>query len=219
MTRRQLSFPFTGDRPSYELMRELEALGRARLSRNFFLRDFLHSEISQIERVPNIPENPALAIENGRRLCEVLLEPLQATFGRIAIRSGYRSPTINGIGHAKRLGCASNAWNAARHTWDRRDANGLVGASACIVIPWFADRYAEGADWRSLAWWIHDHLDYSELVFFPKLCAFNIAWHERPKRTINSHIAPKGFLIAPGEAMPQGGHERWYLGFPGLVTG
>jgi hypothetical protein len=113
---RQISFPFHSDRPAYQEIRELEALGRARLSKSFFLHDFLHSEISQIERVPNIPENPALAIENGRRLCEVLLEPLQATFGRIAIRSGYRSPTINGIGYAKRLGCASNGWNASRHS-------------------------------------------------------------------------------------------------------
>ena len=69
---------------------------------------------------------------------------------------------------------------------------------ACIVIPWFADRYAEGEDWRSLAWWIHHHLPYSELCFYPRLCAFNIGWHEKPKRIIRSYIAPKGVLSRPG---------------------
>ena len=34
-----------------------------------------------------------------------------------------------------------------------------AGATACVVVPRFADRYAAGADWRSLAYWIHDHLD------------------------------------------------------------
>jgi len=29
-----------------------------------------------------------------------------------------------------------------------------MGALATVVVPWFADRYAEGADWRAMAWWI-----------------------------------------------------------------
>ena len=74
------------------------------------------------------------------------------------------------------------------------DAQGLKGATACIVVPWFLERYEQGADWRSLAYWIHDHLPYSELQFFPKLCAFNINWHEKPKRSIGSFIEPKGKL-------------------------
>jgi hypothetical protein len=57
------------------------------------------------------------------------------------------------------------------------------------VVPWFADRYADGADWRALAWWIHDHLPYHHLQFFPKLAAFNITWREEPERIISSYIA------------------------------
>ncbi len=56
------------------------------------------------------------------------------------------------------------------------------------------DRYAAGADWRGLAWWIHDHLPYAHLQFFPKLAAFNIQWHERPARRSDSFIAPRGCL-------------------------
>ena len=73
-------------------VRSLETLGRVRLSRSFFMRDFLHSEIANFYGVPNIPEDPDQAIAAGGRLCEELLEPLQVTFGRLAIRSAYRAP-------------------------------------------------------------------------------------------------------------------------------
>jgi hypothetical protein len=87
--------------------RALEEFGRVRLSANFFMREFLHSEIAQYYRLLNVPVDPDLAIEAGARLCAELLEPLQAAFGRIVIRSGYRSPQVNALGYVKRLWCAS----------------------------------------------------------------------------------------------------------------
>jgi len=55
-----------------------------------------------------------------------------------------------------------------------------------------------GGDWQKLAWWIHDHLPYSSLYFFPVNRAFNIAWHERPQGRIDSYVAPRGCLTKPG---------------------
>ena len=55
---------------------QLEDFGRIRLSRNFFMRDFLHSEIAVWHGLRNVPVNPDLAVRNGRMLCEQLLEPL-----------------------------------------------------------------------------------------------------------------------------------------------
>ncbi|MFN8682748.1 hypothetical protein ACDP63_16640 [Paracoccus sp. P2] len=195
---------------AFRSIRDIENFGRARLSKSFYMRDFLHSEISQFEGIPNLPSDPELAIRAGKRLCEDLLEPLQDTFGRIAIRSAYRSAIINDLGHRKGYGCASNWRNFARHIWDVRDENGAFGATACIVIPWFADRYAAGEDWRALAWWIHDHLPYSEMCFYPRLCAFNIAWHELPKRIIRSYIAPKGTLTTSDTHSSPCAHADWY---------
>ncbi len=192
----------------------LENLGRARLSRSFLMRDFLYSEISNLYGVPNVPENPDLAIANGKSLCEALLEPLQATFGRIAVRSAYRSPQVNALGNAKGHNCGSNISNFGGHIWDHLDAAGHRGAMACIVVPWFADRYAAGADWRALAYWIHNHLPYSKLQFFPKLCAFNIGWHEQPQRAISSYIEPKGLLMR-GEP-PRPAYAAHFAGFPTL---
>jgi hypothetical protein len=194
----------------------LETLGRARLSPNFYLRDFLYSEIANIHGLANIPDDPDLTIAAGTRLCTDLLEPLNATFGRVAIRSAYRSRAVNQFGNEHGLSCANNEANYATHIWDARDAAGRMGATACIVVPWFADRYESGADWRALAWWIHDHLPYSSLQFFPKLAAFNLSWREAPERRIDSFIAPKGCLTKPGMANQTEDHSVWYEGFPPL---
>jgi hypothetical protein len=70
--------------------------------------DFLPSEVANFYGTPNIPGNPDLAIEVGSRLCQDLLEPLNATFGRIAVRSGYRSSAINALCNERGHNCASN---------------------------------------------------------------------------------------------------------------
>jgi hypothetical protein len=180
------------------------------------MRDFLYSEIAALQGMSNLPDDPELAIQAGRALCENLLEPLQDTFGRIAIRSAYRSPRVNEFGCRNRLSCASNEKNRARHIWDQRSKDGRMGALTTIVVPWLVDRAATGTGWEAMAWWIHDNLPYSELQFFPKLLAFNIGWHEAPKRTIYSFIAPRGFLTKPGFPNHEGDHSRFYKGFPTL---
>ena len=91
-----------------------------------------------------------------------------------------------------------------------------MGAMACIVVPWFADRYAEGADWRAMAWWVHDHLPYNVMHFLPNLAAFNVAWHENPIRRITSGIAPEGVLTEPGMDNHAGNHGEFYPDFPEL---
>jgi hypothetical protein len=194
-------------------MRALEDLGRVRLSANFFMRDFLYSEIADFYGIPNIPFDPEAAIFAGSRLCEELLEPLEATFGRLALRSGYRAREVTDFGN-RRGECGSVEVNAAYHIWDLPDARGKRGAAVCLILPWFADRYEKGDDWRGLAWWIHDHLPYAHLEFYPKLCAFNIQWHEAPAKRIDSYIDPKGCLTKPGMPDHEGSHARWYESFP-----
>ena len=190
----------------------LAEFGRTRLSPSFFLRDFLFSDIAAMHGLANVPDDPALAIAAGTRLCNELLEPLQGAFGRIAIRSAYRSTEVNALGNRLGANCALNKANAAGHSWDLRDADGCMGATACIVVPRFWDRFRGEGDWRSLAWWIHDHLPYSTLQFFPKLFAFNIRWHEQAKRQISSYAAPRGILTRPGMANHEGSHEADWCG-------
>ncbi|WP_108885211.1 hypothetical protein [Pseudoprimorskyibacter insulae] len=194
-------------------MWSLETLGRVRLSRHFYMREFLYSEIGNFHAQPNIPDIPDLAIERGRAFCEALLDPLQETFGRVFVRSGYRSAALNAFGNEHGLNCARNDYPLECHIWDRPE---VPVAGASIVIPWFADQYERGRDWRDLAWWVHDHLPYSEMFFFPKLCAFNLAWRPEPMRRIDSYIAPKGCLLRAGTAPDEAPEARKarYADFP-----
>jgi hypothetical protein len=170
----------------------LTELGRVRLSKSFFMRDMLHSEIAQVHGLLNAPDDPELAVAAGARLCEDLLEPLQDHWGPVRIRSAYRSAEVNALGNAKGYSCASNEKNAAGHIWDLPDKDNCMGATACVVVPSFWDAHQEPGDWQMIARWIDENLPYSSLEFYPKFWGFNINWHERPKRTIYSYAEPRG---------------------------
>jgi hypothetical protein len=193
----------------------LEDFGRCRLSANFFMRDFLYSESAAMARLINLP--PTLrarkaALANGRRLCEDLLEPLQARFGRLNIRSAYRSQEVNDYCNRKgHWGCTSNEKNFGRHIWDIPSAALGQGAMCCVVIPQVADLYDKDRSiWRELAWWIHDRLPYSELEFFPRLCAFNVGWAEQPQRRITTWIESPHVFTEPGMDNHSDRHDSLY---------
>ncbi len=198
---------------------ELTDLGRVRLSANFFMRDMLASEVGNFYGVPNIPENPELAIEAGRNLCERVLEPLLNGVGHITIRSAYRSPTLNDYCHrlytqgVKDAWCTCNEDNAGYHIWDRRDGEGRLGATATVVIPAYIEYFERTGDWRSLGWWMRDHLDYYAYVqFFPKLCAFNIGWREGELDQSIGYLDPplRETLTRQGEPNFDGDHKAKY---------
>lgn len=195
----------------------LEEFGRVRLSRHFQMRNFLYSEIANFYGQPNLPEQPDLAIETGRRLATELLDPLVETFGPIDIRSGYRSIPLNDFGatQVKPQKMAATPKNFAAHIWDRRDAKGRMGACVSVGIPWFSAQYNKGRDWRDLAWWLFDHLDFHELYVFPKDAAFNITWREQPEHRILSYARPKGALFRRGDTPDPNRHQR-YADFPGF---
>lgn len=195
-------------------IRTLEDLGRVQLSKSFLMREFLYSEISQIEGITNIPTDPDLAIEVGTRLCRDVLEPIQDRFGRISIRSAYRSEEVNGKGaeNNNQYGCAKNESNFARHIWDRTDG-AKKGAMACVVVMPYLPYFETTSDWEALAWWIHDHVPaYSELEFFTKskVLAFNVGWHEEPRKTIHAWAPYRKCLTKPGMENHLGTHTKAY---------
>lgn len=181
------------------------------------MRDFLFSEIASAHQLPNYPDFPDLAIEAGTHFCEKILEPLAATFGRPHIRSGFRSASLNAFGHKHGLKCGSNESNFAYHIWDQRDADGCMGAAACIVIPWMLDNRPGDRAWQGLAWWLADHLPFHSVTFFQRQTAFNIGWHERPKREIYSYLPPRGWLFRDVGRFLPGAHAGKYPGFPELA--
>ncbi|MFT7254735.1 MAG: hypothetical protein ACI81Q_002159 [Paracoccaceae bacterium] len=175
-------------------MWSLETLGRVCLSQYPHMREFLYSEIRNIHRIDNIPEDPDLAIETGKVLCETQLDPLAETFGHVAIRSGYRAPGLNRFGNENGLNGARNDHNWGRHIWDQRDGDGRRGACTSLFVPWFSDQYALTPDRRDLAFWLKDHLHFYDVWFFPKLCAFNLGLRDDPAGRVFAYIALKGEL-------------------------
>ncbi|MEQ9519147.1 MAG: hypothetical protein RLN89_06875 [Parvibaculum sp.] len=166
--------PRDGKRSTY---RELDRIGRIRLSHSFFFRDFLHSEIAAVYNIVNMPDDLELAIETGSRLCEDILEPLQAHFGSIRIRSGYRSSALNAFGHKHHLNCASNEKNNATHIWDRLDAHGNKGASACVVIPSLMHEDLKRSDViHTITEWSDAQPHVDHIRFFKQVATFNIGW-------------------------------------------
>ncbi|WP_210259761.1 hypothetical protein [Rhizobium sophorae] len=87
-----------------------------------------------------------------------------------------------------------------------------MGATACIVVSSFWDRFQAEGNWQKMAWWIHDHLPYSELQFYPRYWAFNITWSEKPIRRIDSFTKPTGCLTKPGMENHVGSHEHLWAG-------
>ncbi len=207
---------------------DLTELGRVRLSEHFFMRDMLYSEVANHHGLSNIPDEPDLAIETGSRLCEKVLEPLHRAFGGVAVRSAFRSASVNDFCHRRLTRdpgayyCSDNIYGAARHIWDLRDGQGYSGATASVVIPWYVSRFEESGDFRPLAWWICDHLaDYAEATFYPWLCAFNIRWYEGPcEKAIRwggTHMPKTELLTRRGMDGFDDDHAALYPGFPQAV--
>ena len=98
-----------------------------------------------------------MTVEVGASLCEtLLLEPLLATFGHVAIRSAYRSGALHERGSKYRnMACIEK--NRTRHIGDKLDNNCKNGDTTCVVIPWFVAYLEARADmsWKAMAWWNH----------------------------------------------------------------
>lgn len=212
--------------PDASVVNALGDFGRERLSKHYFMRDFLYSEVAEVHGIPNVPDDAELAVKAGTALCRNLLEPLRHIFGHVTIRSAFRSANVNGFCNCHNMNCSSNKASYANHIWDHTDGDGFMGATACIVIPWFVDWMNEkkGRDWRVLAWFIHDHLPYSEMVFFVRNAAVNltwrgdpcdpaqdgdvrafdgscgsIVWRSEPRRYVSSFQEPAGWSVKNGE--------------------
>ena len=76
--------------------------------------------------------------------------------------------------------------------------------------------------WKAMAWWIHDHLPYSEMEFYrhrsPKFeyAAFNIRWHETKVRGRIVSMSGDRILQKDRREHSPGDHASEYPGFPKL---
>ena len=197
----------------------LEKLGRVRLSENYYMREFLYSSIGDYFNISNYPDNPQLAVEAGSQLCQNLLEPLKQAFGHVAIRSAFRNCAVNDFGNKNGHNCSSNEKSYGDHIWDKRDAEGNMGACATIFLPKFSGNMkANNGNWIDLAWWIHDNLPYHSQYYFSEKGHLNLGWREKPERWIKSYVKPKGLLTKNGFDNWEGNHAKHYAWFDKITS-
>lgn len=165
----------------------LDKLGRIPLSRHFHMREFLYSEIAVHYQLRNVPDDVDQAVWAGSMLCQKLLDPIQDRFGRVHVRSGYRSRKVNQAG-VGRHNCAAD--NDGAHTWDHASKEFGFGAMASVSVPAWSRMVLSGeVDVAAIAWWVMDHLpEWSVLEFFATAdlpyadeVVFNIGWNQRPQ--------------------------------------
>ena len=106
------------------------------LSRNFTLQELIKSDTAIRKGINNNPN--AEQIEKLKLLCENILQPVRDHFGRVKVTSGYRSPELC---HA--IGSSVNSQHAKAEA---------------------ADFEVIGTDNAELADWIHQNLDYDQLI-------------------------------------------------------
>ncbi len=114
------------DRPESATPKLEETWPRAALSPKLLhARLFLYSEIANLNGMPNIPDDPDLAIVVGTQLCEKRLEPLNCASSSAAspFAPPYRSSAVNAFGNANGLNCAKNG---------RRTTMGTSGTGAML---------------------------------------------------------------------------------------
>lgn len=157
---------------------EYEALGRQRLSKNFILRDFLFSTDAAALGMSNFPEDPAMVIRSGRELCERLLEPILAHFGKFSITYGYACRDLieykwTAEQRVKQHFCSSP------HNWDRMRFGEEVYARVDILPFCVADGLIDRYDF---ARWCMLNLDIDLLQQFTRSNGYCISISPKPRR-------------------------------------
>ncbi|MFA5490842.1 MAG: D-Ala-D-Ala carboxypeptidase family metallohydrolase [Candidimonas sp.] len=109
-----------------------------KLSANFTLEEMIRSQTASRLGIDNMPRENEI-IENLRRLCVNVLQPLRSHFGYpVIVSSGYRS---------LRLNRAIGSKDSSQH---------IKGQAADFEVV--------GMDNYDIACWIRDNLDYDQLI-------------------------------------------------------
>lgn len=159
------------------LVARYETLARTRLSKNFILRDLLFSTEAAALGFNNFPEHPELVIAAGRAICETVLEPILAQFGRFAITFGYQSREASEAGSLK--SSTSNPLSSNPHQWDRQTFGTNVYARVDILPYCVEDQLVNRHEFGQ--WLIHN-LDVDLLMQWKRSNVYCISISPKPRR-------------------------------------
>ena len=161
-----------------------------RLSKNFSLKELIRSETATRKGINNNPNEDN--IENLQRLCDHVLQPVRDHFGKVvSVSSGFRSPEL-----CVAIGSSINSQHASGQA---------------------ADFEIYGLSNKVLADWIHDNLDYDQLILeFHKKEEPNSGWVHCSYK--NSDDNRKEYLIAFRDANGKTAYQKEYSNTTGPTT-
>lgn len=131
---------------------------KVRLSEHFLLSDFMGCHSVYARGYPNVFEDPeGTKLEEGKYLCDTLLEPLLAKFGPFSIGYGYVSPELS-----RQIVKYQDPNKPSYHRWDK-------GAAADICMHAWVKKHAP----VYLAHEIDEEFSYSRMITYsesPYVC-------------------------------------------------
>ncbi|MDM7948292.1 hypothetical protein [Hydrogenophaga sp.] len=156
----------------------IDRVAKTRLSKNFILRDFLFCASSAAQGLSNFPDDLAEAIKAGQVLCDRLLEPILAEFGRFAVTYGYQSRESMDLDLAK-VSKSFRCNSSSPHHWDRGTFGNEVYARVDILPFCVEDGYVGK---RAFGHWVMHHLDVDLCMTWKRSNVFCLTIGPKPRR-------------------------------------
>jgi hypothetical protein len=192
------------------LCRQYEKLCLTRLSKNFILRDFMFSTEAAVAGHSNFPsDNVDQAKESGVQLCERVLEPILAQFGRFAITFGYQSRETMEL---LEQDFKDNPTKSSPHHWDRGTFGTGIYARVDIWPFCVEDGDVSKVDF---ARWCMMNLDIDLFMMWRRANIFCITISPKPRRVWLEWV-PTGQGTNGGNKIEHMGRDFWVNQFPQL---
>ena len=166
---------------------QIEALARVRLSKNFILRDFLYSTECAARGFSNYPEDPDAVIRAAKALCEKVLEPVLAKWGRFFLTFAYQSR--DGIEHGwSKAEREANPRSSNPHQYDRGSFGDEVYARIDILPVCVEDGLVTKHEFGH---WLMHNLDLDLVMVWTRSNVFCITISPKPRRVWLQWGSPK----------------------------
>lgn len=191
----------------YELMEELS---KTRLSKNFIMRDFLHSNFNSVAGICNYPEDVDQVIKSGKALCEKVLEPILAKFGPFGITFGYQCRAAMELDDKS---LQENKRKSSPHHWDRGTFGPRIYARVDIWPYCVEDGEVSKEDF---ARWCMMNLDIDLFMMWQHANIFCITISPRPRRVWLEWV-PYGKGEGGSNKVTYMGEHFWQNVFPKLA--
>lgn len=195
------------DKALYE---RYEELCKTRLSKNFILRDFMFSTEAAVAGHSNFPsDNVDQVIESGKSLCNTVLEPILAQFGRFHVTFGYQCRATMEL-RSKDL--RDNPTKSSPHHWDRQTMGKSVYARVDIWPMCVEDGEVSKADFGR---WMMMNLDIDLLQMWGHSNIFCVTISPKPRRVWLEWV-PMGQGENGSNKIEHMGREYWQNKYPKL---